>query len=391
MRTLSVISSSSASGSSAGSFQCLSDVVDEIGLGELPRGQVHRHEQWRGARGSTASRSRSRPVDTRLRAPSARVARSRPVSSAIGMNASGGTRPRVGCCHRTSASNPTTVPSASDHDRLVMDAELVAIERAAEVVLEVEPLERLIAHRRLEQEMTLAGVALGADHRDLGLAQEFVGRRRGRVSRARCPMRRGEEPVPPVERERLAQLACDPIRDLVRLRGVHDRVEHERELVAAEPRDRVTRAGGCGRDADPPPSAACPRRHARGVSLTTLNRSRSSRITPIEASSSGRWPASACAMRSDSSSRFGQARSSGRRERRAGRHRRVARSRAPIDASRAKLVSASMSRSDQRRADVTGRQTQHSDDPARRPERRRRSSRRARVGGFGPDDRPSAS
>ena len=31
----------------------------------------------------------------------------RPVSSASGMNASGGTRPRVGCCQRTSASKPT--------------------------------------------------------------------------------------------------------------------------------------------------------------------------------------------------------------------------------------------------------------------------------------------
>ena len=43
----------------------------------------------------------------RTKSPIGRIS---PVSSAIGMNMSGGTRPRRGCCQRISASTPTTRP-----------------------------------------------------------------------------------------------------------------------------------------------------------------------------------------------------------------------------------------------------------------------------------------
>ena len=38
------------------------------------------------------------------------ICRIRPDSSAMGMNSSGGTRPRSGCCQRTRASTPTVWP-----------------------------------------------------------------------------------------------------------------------------------------------------------------------------------------------------------------------------------------------------------------------------------------
>ncbi len=66
-----------------------------------------------------------------------------PVSSASGMNASGGTSPRVGCCQRTSASNPTIGVGREVDERLVVEPQLVALERPPQVVLEVDPLERL--------------------------------------------------------------------------------------------------------------------------------------------------------------------------------------------------------------------------------------------------------
>ena len=84
------------------------------------------------------------------------------------------------------------------------------------------------------------GVALGPDHRDLGLAQELVGRRPDRVGEGDAH-RRADEPLASVERERRAQLGADPVGDVAGLVGVADRVEDDPELVAAEARDRVAR------------------------------------------------------------------------------------------------------------------------------------------------------
>ena len=50
----------------------------------------------------------------------------RPVSSASGMNSSGGSRPPVGSCQRTSASTPVICRSSQPDQRLVLDDELAA-------------------------------------------------------------------------------------------------------------------------------------------------------------------------------------------------------------------------------------------------------------------------
>ena len=54
------------------------------------------------------------------------------------MNSAGTDEPALGCRQRTSASKPTSRPSVRRHDRLVVDAELAALDGAPQVVLEVE-------------------------------------------------------------------------------------------------------------------------------------------------------------------------------------------------------------------------------------------------------------
>ena len=80
-----------------------------------------------GPSGSHASWPPARQAVSRTQRPIGTI---RPVSSASGMKASGGTRPRVGCCQRTSASNPTISVALEVDDRLVVDAQLVPFEGA---------------------------------------------------------------------------------------------------------------------------------------------------------------------------------------------------------------------------------------------------------------------
>ena len=98
-----------------------------------------------------------------------------PVSSASGMNDPGGTRPRSGCSQRTSASKPSMRASAERDQRLVVQAQLVALDAAAQRGLEREAVADVLAHRLVEELDALAAV-LGAVHRGVGVADEVLGR-----------------------------------------------------------------------------------------------------------------------------------------------------------------------------------------------------------------------
>src|SRR6185369_10985703 len=154
-----------------------------------------------------------------------------PVSSAIGMKASGGTRPRVGCCHRTSASKPTTSPRRRSTSGWYC-------KRSSSWV---NALPRLLAHRRLEHEVAMRRVALGPDHRDLCLAHQLVGGGPTTVPEGDAE-RRGQEPVPAIDRKGFAELDRDPVGDPMRLGRVDDGIEDKGELITAEAGDGVTRA-----------------------------------------------------------------------------------------------------------------------------------------------------
>ena len=97
------------------------------------------------------------------------------------MNASGCTMPRVGCFQRSSASTPSTRARLELEDRLVHEEELVALERAAQVELELEPVFDRGLHLALERDVAVAARGLGLVQRDVGVAQQ--------VGRARCGCR----------------------------------------------------------------------------------------------------------------------------------------------------------------------------------------------------------
>ena len=66
------------------------------------------------------------------------------------MNSSGGTIPRSGWSQRISASTPRSSGLELDH-RLVVEPELVVLERALQVRLQLEAGQRGVVHRGLEE------------------------------------------------------------------------------------------------------------------------------------------------------------------------------------------------------------------------------------------------
>ena len=61
------------------------------------------------------------------------------------------------------------------NDRLVVDLELVQLEGALQLGLELEPLDHALVHRRLEHAIAALAVALGHVHRDVGVPQQLLG------------------------------------------------------------------------------------------------------------------------------------------------------------------------------------------------------------------------
>ena len=85
------------------------------GAVQLPRRDVHRQAQAAAGCGAARRRPAGRRC-ARTHSPSGTM---RPVSSARGMNSRGGTKPRWGCCQRTSASAPDDLAAAQIDLRLV--------------------------------------------------------------------------------------------------------------------------------------------------------------------------------------------------------------------------------------------------------------------------------
>ena len=99
----------------------------------------------------------------------------RPVYSATGMNSSGGTSPRSGSSQRTSASTPATRAGVLEVEhRLVVQDELLALDRAAQPRGDEQPLERVGRAALVERDAHALGAARLA-HRRLGVAQQALG------------------------------------------------------------------------------------------------------------------------------------------------------------------------------------------------------------------------
>ena len=127
-----------------------------------------------------------------------------------------------------------------DH-RLVQDAELLALDRETEVRLELEQRHGVRVHLLVEHLVARLAVRLRAVHREVRVAEQVVGHvvARGRQRDADAG---AHEDVLSLQIERALELDHDALGDARRI--VHGRrvVDQHRELVAAEPGDRVARA-----------------------------------------------------------------------------------------------------------------------------------------------------
>ena len=85
-----------------------------------------------------------------------------PVSSAIGMKSAGEICPRVGWFQRISASNEQMRLCSRSNKRLIVELELVALDRRAQVGLELAALLRALVEAFLEESEGAAAGFLGA-------------------------------------------------------------------------------------------------------------------------------------------------------------------------------------------------------------------------------------
>ena len=168
------------------------------------------------------------------------MSRIRLLSSASGMNCDGEMSPCPGSRQRSSASAPTTRPSRKIHLGLVQDDELVALERAAQLALQHEPLDGRGIHVRYVKRPGIAAVLLGVVHRRIGVADQ-VDHVLGIVRADRDADARGQVDLLLIHVERAADLVEQragegaEARTVVEVRG---QVIHEhRELIAGEPAD----------------------------------------------------------------------------------------------------------------------------------------------------------
>ncbi len=95
-------------------------------------------------------------------------------------------------------------------DRLVLEEELLLLDGAPEVGLELEPLHRLELHPGLEQLAPVLAATLGEVHRDVGVADDLI--RLPTVVLDGDSDARRDECLPPADGERLSQSGGDPRR-----------------------------------------------------------------------------------------------------------------------------------------------------------------------------------
>ena len=160
-----------------------------------------------------------------------------PSSSAIGTNVTGETGSPLRL-HRTSDSKPDAHPRGQRHDRLVVHLEVVGGNRAPQIVLEAQAVAHARVHVGVEHLVPRLAARLGVIHGGVGVAHDLVGV--GVVRGAeRDPDARRREHFAAGDRERRAQRILDPAGDGVGLRVVVQAVQEDRELVSAQPRQRV--------------------------------------------------------------------------------------------------------------------------------------------------------
>ena len=126
-------------------------------------------------------------------------------------------------------------------DRLVEDAQLALLDGTAQIALDRGAIIALAAHFRLEDLDAVGAALLGALHRAFRVAQQIeVG---GALSRKSGDAdRSGQHDILARYAHRRAYRTADPFREHDDIVGGGRFTEQDRELVAADPRQRILRA-----------------------------------------------------------------------------------------------------------------------------------------------------
>ena len=82
--------------------------------------------------------------------------------------------PRVGWNQRSRASKPITLQAIQRDDRLIVGGELRAAQRGPQVGLQFEPLQSGLVHEASKHGIRTGAIALGAIHRQVGVAQHLI-------------------------------------------------------------------------------------------------------------------------------------------------------------------------------------------------------------------------
>ena len=156
-----------------------------------------------------------------------------PFSSAIGMKSFGRHEPagRVLPAHERFEGDDAVL--GERHDRLVLHHELVVLQRAAQVGLELEPGDRGRVHLGFVDAVAALPLALRAVHRGVGVAQELVGVVAVGAGERDAGARVDEDLLARDEERRLERVD-EALRGLARGRRRREALEQDRELVAAE-------------------------------------------------------------------------------------------------------------------------------------------------------------
>ena len=192
-------------------------------------------ETLTATRTSSGQRAAWRQASRTTHAPIGTI---RPVSSAIGMKSAGETRPRVGMVPADQRLERADAVVLEVEQRLVIELELAALDREAQVGFELAALPAPAVEALLEESVGAAPGFLGAVEREVGVAQQVVGVAavRGRDGDADAGRRRE---LVAVDDERLGHGLEDPAGEPVdRVAVLADGLEHD-ELVAAEARDEM--------------------------------------------------------------------------------------------------------------------------------------------------------
>jgi len=123
-------------------------------------------------------------------------------------------------------------------DRLIGEDQLLALDRALEVDLELEALDDRGVHLGLEHRVAPLAAALGAVHRQVRVPKQGLG-----AGRSDCNADAGADvDLAAAQLEGRVERVEDPLRRARGVAGLGHLLDQDRELVAAQPRDRVGRS-----------------------------------------------------------------------------------------------------------------------------------------------------